>query len=41
MTAEDLVQKHFGEDIREPAFWQKAIDVVKSQLENFRQLLPS
>lgn len=41
MTAEDLVQKHFGEDIREPAFWQKAIDVVKRQLENFQQLFPS
>lgn len=32
MTAEDLVQKHFGEDIRRPEFWQKSIDVVCSRI---------
>ena len=28
MSAEDLVSRHLGEDIRRPEFWQKAIDVV-------------
>lgn len=39
MTAEDLIQKHLGEDIRRPEFWQKSIDVVKSQIEAFKKLI--
>lgn len=32
MTAEDLIQKHFGEDITQPKFWQKSFDLVASKL---------
>lgn len=39
MTCEDLVLKHFREDIRNPEFWQKSIDVVKGQIQNFKDLL--
>lgn len=39
MTAEDLIQKHLGEDIRQPQFWQKSIDVVKMKIENFKKLI--
>ena len=39
MTAEDLIQKHLGEDIRRPEFWQKSIDVVKGKIEDFRKML--
>ncbi len=38
MTAEDLVQKHLGEDIRQPQFWQKSLNVVKSKLANLQEL---
>lgn len=38
MTAEELVMKHLGEDIRNPQFWQKSIDVVKSKIQNFKSL---
>jgi len=33
MTAEDLVQKHLGEDIRETKFWQKAVDVILEKID--------
>lgn len=39
MTAEDLIQKHLGEDIRQPEFWQKAIDLVKKKIELFELLI--
>ena len=39
MTAEDLIQKHLGEDITKPAFWQKAIDVVIAKVESFEKLV--
>lgn len=39
MTAEDLIQKHLGEDIRKPQFWQKSIDVVKSKIKDFEALI--
>ncbi|KYG68661.1 hypothetical protein AZI87_05345 [Bdellovibrio bacteriovorus] len=38
MTAEDLVQKHLGEDIRRPEFWQKSIDVIKNKVNAFEKL---
>ncbi|RZA04625.1 MAG: hypothetical protein EOP11_14665, partial [Proteobacteria bacterium] len=41
MTAEELVQKHFGEDITKPAFWQKAIDVEIAKIDRFEALLDS
>jgi oligoendopeptidase F len=39
MTAEDLVKKHLGEDIRQPAFWQKAIDGEIAKIHQFASLL--
>ncbi len=39
MKAEDLVQKHLGEDIRRPEYWQKAIGVVKEKLRAFEALV--
>lgn len=39
MTAEDLIMKHLGEDIRKPQFWQKSIDVVKEKIANFEKLV--
>jgi oligoendopeptidase F len=41
MTAEDLIMKHLGEDITQPAFWQKSIDVVKAKINHFEALLGS
>jgi len=38
MKAEDLIQKHLGEDIRRPEFWQKSIDVIHGQIESFEKL---
>lgn len=35
MTAEDLIQKHLGEDIRRPEFWQKSIDVINKKIARF------
>jgi oligoendopeptidase F len=37
-TAEDLIQRHFGEDIRKPEFWQKSLNIVKAQVEAFAEL---
>ena len=39
MTAEALVQKHLGEDIRRPEYWQKAIGVVKEKIKAFEALI--
>jgi oligoendopeptidase F len=39
MTAEDLIQKHFGEDIQKPEFWQKSIDVVLKKLNTIEGLI--
>ncbi|WP_413560274.1 M3 family oligoendopeptidase [Bdellovibrio sp. HCB209] len=39
MTAEDLIMKHLGEDITQPAFWQKSIDVVKAKINHFESLV--
>lgn len=39
MTAEDLVMKHLGEDIRNPEFWQKSIDVVLGKISDFEALV--
>lgn len=38
MRAEDLVQKHLGEDIRRPEFWQKSIDVTLQKIKDFERL---
>ncbi len=39
MTAEALVQKHLGEDIRKPEYWQKSIQVVKAKIKEFEALI--
>ncbi|MGZ3805099.1 MAG: M3 family oligoendopeptidase [Pseudobdellovibrionaceae bacterium] len=39
MTAEELIQKHFQEDIKKPEFWQKSIDVVLKKLNKIEDLL--
>ncbi|MES2801782.1 MAG: M3 family oligoendopeptidase [Bdellovibrionota bacterium] len=38
MTAEDLVQKHLGEDITDKKFWMKALSTVGKKLEEFNKL---
>jgi len=38
MTAEDLIQKHLGEDITDKKFWIKALDTVAGKLESFNKL---
>ncbi|MFM5205436.1 M3 family oligoendopeptidase [Aeromonas veronii] len=38
MSAEDLVAKHLGQDIREAAFWQGSLAQVAQAIESFAQL---
>lgn len=38
MTAEDLIMKHLGEDIRKPQFWQKAFDEVNKKIHVLTQI---
>ena len=38
MSAEDLVQKHFNEDIRKPKFWLDSISVVENGVKRFENL---
>lgn len=38
MSAEDLIQKHFNEDIREPKFWLDSISVVERGVKRFEDL---
>ena len=39
MTAEDVVQKHLGEDITKPEFWKKSIDVINKKITMFENLI--
>ncbi|GAL08330.1 oligoendopeptidase F [Photobacterium aphoticum] len=39
MTAEDVVAKHLGMDIRQPDFWQQSIEMVSQQIDAFEQSL--
>lgn len=39
MSAEQLVEKHLGMDIRQPEFWQQSLDSVDQQLEQFALLV--
>lgn len=41
MTAEEVVAKHLGMDIREAVFWQQSVDMIAKQIEEFEQLLDS
>ena len=38
MSAEDLVAKHLGQDIREAVFWQGSLAQVAQAVERFAQL---
>ncbi|UCZ53090.1 M3 family oligoendopeptidase [Bacillus shivajii] len=38
MEVEDLAQKHLDVDITNPEFWQKAIDLIKEDLDTFMEL---
>lgn len=35
MTAEEVVEKHLGMDIRQPEFWQQSVDMVAKQIDEF------
>ncbi|KHT63245.1 oligoendopeptidase F [Photobacterium gaetbulicola] len=39
MTAEEVVAKHLGMDIRQPEFWQQSVDMVAKQIEEFELVL--
>ena len=39
MSAEDLVEKHLGVDIREPAFWQESLDYVEEAVVRLERLV--
>ncbi|MBC7713411.1 MAG: M3 family oligoendopeptidase [Rhizobacter sp.] len=38
MTAEDLILKHFNEDITKKDFWLKSIRIVENSVEKFKKL---
>lgn len=38
MTTEDLAKKHLGVDLREPDFWQQAMDQVQEDVDYFLEL---
>ncbi|MEW6723443.1 MAG: M3 family oligoendopeptidase [Bacillota bacterium] len=38
MLVEDLASKHLGVDLKQPEFWQKAIDVAIADLDEFLEL---
>lgn len=38
MTAEDLIQKHLGEDIRKPQFWLSSLEIVNQKVSKFEKL---
>ncbi|AGM44520.1 M3 family oligoendopeptidase [Aeromonas hydrophila] len=39
MSAEELVEKHLGVDIREPAFWQESLDYVEEAVARLERLV--
>lgn len=39
MSAEDLVQKHLGEDITKPDFWMKSLEIVNRHVTEFESLV--
>ncbi|WP_017297598.1 M3 family oligoendopeptidase [Nodosilinea nodulosa] len=38
MTAEDVVQRHLRQDIRQPAFWQASLDIVDRAVSRLESL---
>ena len=39
MMAEEVVQKHLGQDIRQPAFWEDSLGIVERSITQFEQLI--
>ncbi|WP_324003809.1 M3 family oligoendopeptidase [Aeromonas hydrophila] len=39
MSAEELVEKHLGVDIREPVFWQESLDYVEEAVARLERLV--
>ena len=39
MSAEDLVEKHLGVDIREPGFWQESLNYVEEAVVRLERLV--
>ncbi|MFD2179052.1 M3 family oligoendopeptidase [Veronia pacifica] len=39
MTAEEVVEKHLGVDIRKPDFWSQSVDQVAEQVKLFNELI--
>lgn len=39
MTSEDLIKKHFDQDIRQPDFWHASLNIVEKQVVRFEELL--
>ncbi|MEO1394513.1 MAG: M3 family oligoendopeptidase [Cyanobacteria bacterium J06634_5] len=39
MTAEEVVQKHLGKDLRSPQFWQDSLDIVERSVARFEKLV--
>ncbi|MGY4025290.1 M3 family oligoendopeptidase [Aeromonas rivuli] len=39
MSAEDLIAKHLGVDIREPDFWHESLNYVEEGVERFERLI--
>ncbi len=39
MTAEEVVQKHLGQDIREMAFWEDSLGIVEDSIAQFEDLV--
>jgi oligoendopeptidase F len=37
MSAEELVERHLGQDIRKPAFWQGSLALVEAAVARFAQ----
>lgn len=38
MTAEDLIQKHLGEDITKIEFWRKSLEVISHKIRDFSKI---
>ena len=39
MTAENLIAKHLGEDIRQPEFWEKSLELVARKVRAFQNMV--
>ena len=39
MSAEDLAREHLQVDLRRPEFWQASVDIARSQVDAFEQLM--